>query len=43
MIESVAEVGSWGGVVLGVVGVANAVLLLDKSLFLLLTNTFPRR
>ena len=43
MIEAVAEVGSGGGVVLGVVGLANAVLLVDKSLVLLFTTTVPRR
>ena len=42
MIEAVEEVGSWGGVGLGVVGVANAALLADKYLVLLFTTTLPR-
>ena len=41
MIEAVAEVGSGSGVGLGVVGVANTVLLLEKSLVLILTTTVP--
>ena len=43
MIEAVAEVGSGGGVGLVLVGVATAVLLVDKSLVLLFTNTVPCR
>ena len=41
MIEAVAEVGSWGGVGLGVVGVARTVLLVEKTLALLFTTTVP--
>ena len=43
MIEAVAEVGSWGGIGLGVVGVANTVLLVEKTLALLFTTTVPHR
>ena len=34
MIEAVAELGSWVGVGLGVVGVANTVLLVEKNFIL---------
>ena len=41
MIEAMSEVGSWGGVGIGVAGVANTVLLVDKNVVLLSTNIVP--
>ena len=43
MIEAVAEVGSGVGVGLVLVGLTNAVLLIDKYLVTLLYTTVPHR
>ena len=43
IIEAVAELGSGGGVGLGLVGVSNTVFLIEKSSVLPFTTTVPRR